>query len=175
MLKQLILASDGKPGSIVIAENMEREQMEHYIHENLEIPKNFRIICRTADITDPASVEKCSFETCKTVIINPTEDMKTIKAILAVSMILEKKGVPNVSVNAILSKSEYLFPHAIAEANHITTLPVSIIIAKIIAHSCTQTGLAESFREVLQFEGSEFYLIDFREGTGLSFEELLMR
>ncbi|MBP5168214.1 MAG: hypothetical protein ILP14_03315, partial [Oscillospiraceae bacterium] len=175
LLKQLILAAGGKPGSIVIAENMEREKMEQCLHENLEIPKNFRVICRTADITDPASIEKCSFETCKTVIVNPTEDMKTIKAILAVSTILETKNIPDVSVNAILSKSEYQFPHAIAEANHITTLQVNNIIAKIIAHSCTQTGLAESFREVLRFEGSEFYLLDFQEGVGLSFAELLMR
>ena len=175
LLRQLILASGGKPGSIVIAENMEREKMEQYLHENLEIPKNFRVICRTADITDPASIEKCSFETCKTVIVNPTDDMKTIKAILAVSTILENKNIPDVSVNAILSKSDYQLPHAIAEANHITTLQVNDIIAKIIAHSCMQTGLAESFREVLRFEGSEFYLVDFREGVGLSFEELLMR
>ena len=175
LLKQLILASAGKPGSIVVAENLEREQMEQYIRENLDIPKNFRIICRTADITDPASIEKCSLETCKTVIINPTDDMKTIKAILAVSALLEKKGVPDVSVNAILSKSEYQFPYAIAEANHILTLPITDIIAKIIAHSLTQTGLADSFREVLRFEGSEFYLVDFPEGIGLSFQELVMR
>ena len=175
LLKQLILASAGKPGSIVVAENMEREQMEQYIRENMDIPKNFRIICRTADITDPASIEKCSLETCKTVIINPTDDMKTIKAILAVSVLLEKKGVPDVSVNAILSKSEYQFPHALAEANHILTLQITDIIAKIIAHSCTQTGLADSFREVLRFEGSEFYLLDFPEGIGLSFQDLLMR
>lgn len=175
LIKQLILASAGKPGSIVIAENMEREKMEQCIRENLEIPKNFRVICRTADITDPASIEKCAIEDCKTVIVNPTEDMKTIKAILAVSTLLEQKGVPDVSVNAILSKSEYQFPHAIAEANHITTLQIRNIIAKIIAHSCTQTGLAESFREVLRFEGSEFYLLDFPEGTGLPFEELMMR
>ena len=175
LLKQLILASSGKPGSIVVAENLDREQMEQYIRENLEIPKNFRVVCRTADITDPASIEKCSLETCKTVIINPTEDMKTIKAILAVSALLEKKGVADVSVNAILSESEYQFPHDIAESNHIITLQIRNIIAKIIAHSCTQTGLADSFREVLQFEGSEFYLVDFPEGIGLSFKELMLR
>ena len=45
----------------------------------------------------------------------------------------------------------------------------------MIAHSCTQTGLSETFREIFNFEGSEFYLIDVNGIDGLSFEELLIR
>ena len=175
LLRQLILAAAGEPGCIVIAEDMERETMEQNIRENLVVPKNFRIICRKADITDPSSLEKCSVETCKTIIVSPTEDMRTIKAILAVSALLEKKGVPEISVNAIISNSNYRFPPSIAEANHITTLETNIIIAKIIAHSCTQTGLSEAFREVFRFEGSEFHLVSFPGAAGLSFEELMLR
>lgn len=175
LLRQLILASAGEPGCVVIAEDMERETMEQNLKENLVVPKNFRIVCRKADITDPSSLEKCSVETCKTIIVSPTDDMRTIKAILAVSALLERKGVPEISVNAIISKSKYRFPPSIAEANHITTLETNNIIAKIIAHSCTQTGLSEAFREVFRFEGSEFHLVDFPESVGLSFEEIMLR
>lgn len=175
LLHQLILAAAGKPACVVLAEDMEREEMEQSIRENLDVPKNFRIVCRTADITDPASLEKCSVETCKTVIISPTDDMRTIKAVLAVSALLEEKGVPEVSINAIISKKEHRFPPSIAEANNITTLQTNDIIAKMIAHSCTQTGLSEAFREIFNFEGSEFYLIDMKESVGLTFEELSMR
>ncbi len=175
LLRQLILASAGEPGCIVVAEDMERETMEQNIKENLTVPKNFRIICRRADITDPSSLEKCSFETCKTVIISPTDDMRTIKAILAASALLAQKNVPGISVNAIVSKSRYRFPPSIAEANHITTLETNNIIAKIIAHSCTQTGLSEAFREVFRFEGSEFHLVKFQSCVGLTFEEIMLR
>ncbi|MBR7016556.1 MAG: hypothetical protein IKI12_08955 [Lachnospiraceae bacterium] len=175
LLSQLILAAAGKPACVVLAEDMDRADMEDDLHENLELPENFRIVCRTVDITDPASLEKCSVETCRTVIVSPTDDMKTIKAILAVSALLEDKGAPEISVNAIISKNEHRFPPSIAETNNISTLQTSSILAKMIAHSCTQTGLSEAFREIFNFEGSEFYLIDLPGIGSLTFEDLSLR
>lgn len=175
LLRQLILASAGKPACVVVAEDMDREEMEQYINENLDIPKNFRIVCRTADITDPAALEKCSVETSKTIIVSPTEDMKTIKTVLAVSALLDEKGVPEIGVNAIISKDEYRLPPSIAEANNITTLQTNSILAKMIAHSCTQAGLSETFREVFDFEGSEFYLVEFSNIDGMTFADLMIR
>ena len=175
LLRQLILAAADTPTCIVVAENKDREEMEQRIAENLVIPDNVRIVCRTADITDPASLEKLSVETCKTIIVNPTNDLKTIKAILAVSTLLDEKGTPEISVNAITSKTEYRFPPSIAEANNISTLETNKIIAKMIAHSCTQTGLSETFREVFNFEQSEFYLTSLAGVGGMSFEDLMVR
>ena len=173
LLNQLILAASGRPACVVIAENMEREEMEQNIRENLDVPKNFRIVCRTADITDPASLEKCSVETCETIIINPTDDLRTIKAVLAVSALLDEKGVPEISVNAIISKNEYRFPPSLVETNNISTFQTNSILAKMIAHSCTQTGLSEAFKEIFNFEGSEFYLINILGINGITFEELM--
>ena len=175
LLQQLILAAGGKPTCIVIAEDMEREEMEQDIQGSLDIPKNVRIVCRTADITDPASLEKCSVETCKTIIVSPTDDIRTIKAILAVSVVLEEKCVPEKCVNAIISKDKYRFPPSLAASNNISTFETNSIIAKMIAHSCTQTGLSEVFREVFNFEGSEFYLADFSGLSAMSFAELTTR
>ncbi len=175
LLRQLILAAAGKPKCVVVAEDMDREEMEEYINENLDIPNNFRIVCRTADMTDPSAIEKCSVETCKTILVSPTDDMRTIKAVLAVSALLDEKEVPKISVNAIISKNEYRIPPSIAEANNITTLQTNSILAKMIAHSCTQTGLSETFKEVFDFEGSEFYLIDIPNIDGIKFEDLMAR
>ena len=174
LLRQLILAADGKPDCLVIAENLEREEMEEAIAENLDVPKNFRIVCRTVDITDPASIEKCSVETSKTVVISPTDDMRTIKAVLAVSALLQEKDA-DVRVNAIISRNYYHFPPSLAEAHNISTLQTSNVLAKMIAHSCTQTGLSEAFREMFNFEGSEFYMIGVPGTSGWTFEELTVR
>ena len=175
LLQQLILAAADEPACVVVAEDMDRVEMEDNIRENLDVPKNFRIVCRTADITDPASLEKCSVETCRTVIVSPTDDLTTMKAVLAVSALLGEKGAPQIAVNAIISKNEYRFPPSLAEANNISTLQTNSILAKMIAHSCTQTGLSEAFREIFNFEGSEFYLITLPGSVGMSFEELSLR
>ena len=175
LLQQLIFASEGKPVCIVIADEADREEMEQNIRENLTVPKNVRIVCRTADITDPASLEKCSLETCRTVIVSPTEDMKTIKVILAASALLEEKQAPQISVNAILTRNEYSFPPSLERTHNITTLKTNAILSKMIAHSCTQTGLSETFREIFNFEGSEFYLTGFDGIGGMTFEEIMIR
>ena len=88
---------------------------------------------------------------------------------------LDEKGVPEIGVNAIISKNEYRFPPSMAEANNITTLETNSILAKMIAHSCTQTGLSETFREVFDFEGSEFYLIELPNISDLKFKDLMVR
>lgn len=45
----------------------------------------------------------------------------------------------------------------------------------MIAHSCTQTGLSETFREIFNFEGSEFYTVDLPGIEGLEFGDLMIR
>lgn len=175
LLRQLILAAGDDPACILVAEDTERDGMEQDISENLEYPKNVRIVCRTVDITDPASLEKCSLETAGAIIVNPTDDLRTLKTVLAVTALLDEKGDPDVRISAILSDNRYLFPAALAEDNNISTFHTKIIIAKMIAHSCTQTGLAETFREVFDFDGCEFYLVPVPDTEGVTFGELSAR
>ncbi len=175
LLRQLILAAAGDPVCIVLGEDLDREEMEHDLKENLDVPKNVRIITRTVDITDPASIEKCSVETCRTVIVSPMDDTRTVKAVLAVSALLQEKGAEGVRINAIVSRNDYRFPPSLAEAHNICSLQTNDILAKMIAHSCTQMGISETFKEVFNFEGSEFYLIDLEDITGWTFERLMTK
>jgi len=175
LLQQLILAAADEEACVVVAEDMDRQEMEDDIFENLDVPKNVRFVCRTADITDPASLEKCSLETCRAVIVSPTDDITTVKAVLAASSLLEEKGVPEIGVSAIVTGDEFRFPPSLARANNISALQTDTVLAKMIAHSCTQTGLSQTFREIFNFEGSEFYLTGIAGTAGLSFEEMAVR
>ena len=122
LLNQLVLAAAGKRECIVVADDIDREEMEQDIFENIILPRNVRIVCRTVDITDPLSIERCSVETCRTVIISPTDDMRTLKAVLAVSVLLVEKEVPEIGVNAIISKDDYLFPQSLSNVSSVSTL-----------------------------------------------------
>ena len=175
LLRQLILAAAGEPSCVVIADDVERDEMEQSIRDNVDVPKDFRIICRTADIFDPASLEKCSIDTCRNVIVSPTDDTRTIKALLAVSALLQQREGAEARVSAILSSDAYRFPPTVAERCHITALQRNDTLAKMIAHSCTQMGLAETFRQVFNFDGAELYLVDLPEAEGLRFDELTVR
>ena len=175
LLQQLVLAAAGEEACVVIAEDMEREEMEQNIRENVDCPKNFRIICRSADITDPSALERCAVSDCRTVIIHPTDDVRTIKALLAVSSLKRSNAEADFRILALLSGSEFRFPAALAEQYSITALREHDTLAKMIAHSCTQTGLSETFRELFNFEGSEWYVISLPDAAGLRFDELTLR
>ena len=175
LLEQLILAADGAPECVVIADELERDEMEAGIKENLDVPKNFRIICRTADIIDPVSIEKLSIETCRTVIITPTDEIRTIKTLLAVSALLHEKDCGNVRVNAILSGSRFDFPASLAQKRGIRAIRTNETLSKIVAHSCTQRGISETFREIFNFEGDEMFVVELPGLAGLSFRELSAR
>ena len=172
LLKQLVLAAAEQPACIVVADSMSRDKMEEYIKANVKAPKNVRIICRTADIFDPATLEKCSISTCKSVIISPTSDERTTRALLAVSAIIESETGCRANVGAIISKEEYKFPQSIAERHNVTTLQTNDTLARIIAHSCTQPGLSETFKEVFNFEGNEMYCVDLPDAAGKSFAQI---
>ena len=174
LLRQLVLAAAEDPVCIVVADDIEREEMEQAIQDNIDVPKNVRIVCRTVDITDPADLEKCSIGTCRCVVVSPTDDARTVKALLAVST-LQQDAPAAVRTNAILTKKEYRLPPSVSARYNITALQSNDTLAKMIAHACTQTGLSETFREVFNFDGSEFFLVDLPGAAGLSFAELSLR
>ena len=175
LLRQLVLSTADKPLVIVVAADMDQEEMQDYISDNVEVPKNVEIICRTVDIFDPKALQRCALSSARSVIISPTDDFSTTKALLAASSVIHGSGNKEVHIGAIVSKEEYSFPPSIAAQHHVTTLKTEDVLAKIIAHSCTQPGLSDTFREIFNFEGSELYIVEPEGAAGCSFSELSMR
>ena len=175
LISQLILAAGSKPAVIVVGGMLEKEEMETHIHDNVEIPKNVKVVCRTVDLFDPASIEKLSVDSCSKIVISPMDDNSTIKTLLAVSALITDSSNKHVRVSAITSRNETRFPPTIARRHNVTTLQTNDTLARIIAHSCTQTGLSEVFKEVFNFEGSELYNITLPDIEGMTFADLMYK
>ncbi len=175
LLRELVLAAGNESACIVVVSDTEQEEVEQSIRENIDIPRNVRLICRTVDMFDAVSLEKCSIANSRAVVVSPTDDMRTAKALLAAASVLEKTGGRDVRLCAVLSGAEYAFPASIAEKYNITALRSSETIAKVIAHSCTQPGLSDTFRELFRFEGSELHTGDVAGTAGMRFGDLLLR
>ncbi len=175
LLRQLVLAAAGRDECVVVAEDMDREEMEQSIQENVDCPKSFRIVCRSVDITDPAALERCAVSSCRTVIVHPTDDTRTVKALLAVSALKRGNEEADFQIISLLSGKEFSFPPALAQQYSITALREHDTLAKMIAHSCAQMGLSATFRELFDFDGSEWYTVSLPEAAGLRFGELAVR
>ncbi|MCR5683955.1 MAG: hypothetical protein K6G81_00845 [Lachnospiraceae bacterium] len=175
LIKQIILAAGSEKRTVVIASDVSSEEMREAVFDNLDVPKNVKLIFRTIDIYDPASLEKLSLTTSRHILINPMDDMNTIKALLAVSLLINSADNENVRVSALVSRNEHRFPDTVAARHNVTTIQMRNAIARMVAHSCSQTGLSDAFREVFSFEGNEFYYISIEEAAGMSFSELSYR
>ena len=172
LIRQLIVAADNDKTVLVIAEEMERDEMEDLIRDNVEIPDNVTIICRNADICDPASLSHLSIPDSLSVVISPMEDSRAVKAVLAVKKVLEENKNTATVVTASVTQDKYLLPSG---GMSLIMLQTYDILARILAHSGTQPGLSDAFMEVMSFEGSEFYLEEFPEAEGLSFRDITRR
>lgn len=173
LLRQLVIAAEQEKRCIVIADEMEREEMETAIHDNIDIPKNVRIICRNVNICDSVALDCCSIPDCNCVIISPLDDAKTIKVILAVTSLLKDHADRQVKLITAVHSDEYLLPSGIQERRNVIMLQTNDVIAKIIARSCTQPGLSDTFLEILNFDGSEIYIVPSEAAVGLRFGEIV--
>lgn len=175
LISQLILAAGDKKRCILVGADMDIEEMEELVSDNVDIPKNIKLIFRKIDIFDPVSLDKCSLETSRNILISPMNDKDTARALLAVTSIINKADNKDIRVGALVSKDEYAFPATMADRHNVNTVQMHSVIARMIAHSCTQTGLSDTFRELFNFEGNEFYLGEVPEAKGLSFAEISYR
>ncbi len=175
LIKQIVLAAGTKKRIIVIASEVSSEEMRQAVYDNIDIPKNVKLIFRTIDIFDPASLEKLSLTTCKHILISPMDDNRTIKTLLAVSLLINSTDNEDVRVSALVSRNDHRFPDTVAAKHNVTTIQMRNAIARMIAHSCSQTGLSDAFREVFSFTGNEFYYIENSGTYGLTFSELSYR
>ncbi|MBP0969700.1 MAG: hypothetical protein J5744_06085 [Oscillospiraceae bacterium] len=174
LLQQLVDASADDKRCIVVACEKERSELEDELRDNLEIPKNVRLVCRNIDIYDSVSLKKCCIENAQAVIVNPGNNVDTVKALLAVSSILGTDN-PNVYVCSAVTRSRYLLPASFAKEHHITQLLTNRLLSKVIAHSCTQPGLSETLTEFLDYDGCNLYEVSFPEAVGITFGDLVIR
>lgn len=174
LLEQLVAASGDDKTCIVVASDMDQEEMNDSIRDNVEHPRNVRIISRTIDIFDPVALQKLAVTDARSVIINPSDDLSSTRALLAVSKLINSTDTPDVHISSITSESEYTFPASAARQHNAVTLHTRETTAKIIAHSCTQPGLSETFYEFFNFEGSELFIINIPKAARKTFEELTM-
>ena len=175
LIQELVYGADKRPCCIVVVSEADREEMEDAIRNNVKHPKNVRILCRSVNVLDPDELSRCSLDTCRTVLISPTDVDRTIQALLAVIKISHNLPERKVHAIAVLSQNDYRIPAALLEKYGVILLHTEGTIARIMAHSCTQPGLSKTIMEMFHFDGSEMHIISLPGTEGLTFEELLCR
>ena len=173
LLNQMVEAAQGKKTCIVVAGDLPRSEMEALIRDNVATLKNVKIICRTAEAGDLSSLAVCSIETCKTVVVNQPSDVATLQSALAAHQFLQENEQPDVRIIANVSSPALLLPPHIAGARHLINISVNDVIARVIAHSCAETGLAKVYADLFDIRGGRLQMLSFPEKAGTDFGALV--
>ena len=177
ILAELIEANKNqgnRRNAVVVMDRNEKKEIEEKIKTRFPTTGNIQVVCRSGSIYNRNDLMRCSILTCKSIIIAEDNDFDNIKSILACTQILnsEGKNAPGF-ITAIINKKINERAARIAgfdtdiygnsserKKDRLELLMLENTIAKIMTHTCRQTGLSRAFVELFNFSGSEFYVFD---------------
>lgn len=179
IIKELQIANANQPKSCIVILGLEDKQvMEEQVARHIPPQKSTRIICRSGDPTSAVDLERCSLETCKSVIVNLSEDYQVIRTLLAAAAYLDHEAIQkefpqshNIHICASINERRNLDVARIAGQAYAEILHFNLIIARIMAHVCYQPGLSAVYTELFNFSGNEIYIEPFPELTGRTFHD----
>ncbi len=177
ILKELVEANENqKDGCIVVLGEQKKEAMEEAISARIPDSGTTRIICRSGHLHETYALERCSLETCKSVIINVREDAEVVKILLALATYVKNKTLsnPDLKFVASLQDDQYMEAATIAGEGRAAIVYSKDAIARIIANTCRQHGLSQVLTELFNFTGNELYYEKIPQLVGKSFREATM-
>lgn len=168
LLKEMIKATEKDRRTIVVVENMERQDMEQAIRKNITVPKNIRLTAIKADTTSSNALRCCNIPDCSTLVLHTRDKGRTIKTLLAVEILLMNSR-QRPKIVASMDSNTRVFSRDMMKESDITMLHSGDVVSRIIAHSTTQTGIYEALLDMIDFDNYEFYFEDRPELAGLPF------
>ena len=184
ILEELIEAKKNQSdrrNAVVVMDRNEKKEIEEKIKTRFPNTGNIQVVCRSGSIYNRNDLMRCSILTCRSIIIAEDNDFDNIKSIIACTQILNNEGkdakgyitaVINKKVNERAARIAGFDDGTYGNSNErkkdrLELLMLENTIAKIMTHTCRQTGLSKAFIELFNFQGSEFYVVDSEYIPGL--------
>ncbi|MCR5448184.1 MAG: hypothetical protein K6F23_02205 [Solobacterium sp.] len=173
LLKEMIKSTWKDRRTIVIVEDMERQDMEQAIRKNVAVPNNIRLITIKGDTTSPNDLRCCAIPDCSTLVVNTRNRGRTIKTLLAAEILMMGSS-RRPRIVASVDSNTRVFSREMMKESGITMLYSGDIVARIIARSTTQTGIFEALLDMIDFDNYEFYFERRPETAGLPFGSVVL-
>ena len=174
IISELIEANSNHTGeAVVIMDNKDpKDVMDEKINERFPDKKTTRIVCRSGNITDMTDVRVCSFDTCRSVIINAENDETTLKAILVVTRLLKEYHNDKAYITAVIRNEQNKDAVELAGEGYVEVLSYQDVMSRIIAHTGRYAGLSAVYTELFDMDGCELYIEKHPEAAGKTLAEL---
>ena len=174
MISELIEcnANHKREALVIMDDKEDKDIMDDMISDRFPDTKTTRIICRCGNISDVNDLKVCSFDTCKSVIINADNDARTLKSILAVTKLLKEYHNDKAYITAVIRDEDNKEAAEVAGEGYAEILSFNDVMSRIIAHTGRNAGLSHVYTEIFDADGSEFYIEEHPEAAGRTISEL---
>lgn len=167
LLKELIRSDTNR--KILVVDDKDIFDVKENLKTNIEVPKNVKIIYRSIDTTTIAGLKKCAVENSYAIVVQPMDDVKTLKTIMALKKVLQNYRNIGTHIVSAVKNEEFLL-----NFTNKTDIMFSInnLIARIIAVSNNELGLSKVLISIFSFSESELYLKKIDEYVGMQFGKI---
>jgi voltage-gated potassium channel Kch len=178
IVAELVIANANKRDAcIVILGEKDKVEMESGIREKVGATGRTRIVCRTGNPIELTDLEIVSLDSARAIVVLGPEDddpdSGVIKTVLAITNNPSRRAEPYHIVAEIIDPKNMQVARMVGGAETQLVLTAQLI-ARIIAHTCRQSGLSVVYTELLDFEGDEIYFQEEPGLVGKTFGEALL-
>ena len=138
LIRELILANNKR--KILIVDDKDLGEMREHINVNIDVSTKTKIIYRSINPFDVDDFKKCSVEDSFAVVIQPMDDVKTLKAIMSTKKILHSYPKSKTHIVSAINNEENMIKFS--TKNDVMFYTKSLI-ARVIASSNSQQGLSK--------------------------------
>jgi len=171
-----IACEDERNPCLVVLAEQSKQEMEEEIRLKVNRYGRLRIICRSGSPQDIDDLTMVSMERARAIIILAPEvedpDSEVIRTALALTnhpsrlprrmhIVAEIHNARNLEIAHVIGKEE------------IQWIEVGEFVSRLIARACSQSGLALTYTEMLDFEGDQVYFHKVRDLAGKTFGSVL--
>lgn len=176
IIEELVLANENQDDAVVVvmAEG-DKTEMEDTIRDRVANLGNIRLVCRSGRPDSVKDLKVCSLDTCKSIIVNLSDDFMTVKTILACESLLDDYGNEDAYITATVRDRDVLQPAQIAGGDRAEILNFQKTVARLMVQTGRHPGMSEVLAELLSFRGNEIYVENIPAAVGRSFAEVNLR
>ncbi|MDX3582465.1 CASTOR/POLLUX-related putative ion channel [Streptomyces europaeiscabiei] len=177
VVSELVAANaNQRYGAVAVLADRNKTAMEEALRSKVGTSGRTRLICRSGPPADPALLALTNPGAASAVLVlphdDPSADPEVVKTLLALRSALgDEEGPP---VVAAVRDDRYRLAASLAAGARGIVLESDAITARLIVQSARRPGLSLVYRDLLDFEGDEFYLAFDPALTSRSFGDTLL-
>jgi Trk K+ transport system NAD-binding subunit len=179
--------SNQSHASIVILSMTDKEEVENAVRERMGDMRTTRVIVRQGSPYSPHDLKKVGAGRARSIIVLASDtdgeddareaqgkaDMGAIKTLLALRRIPGALTNNHATVELVDSSRKQVVEQL--GAGGVEVVAMEETLSRMMVQTSRQNGLAQVYRDLLSYEGSEFYFKTFPELTGKTFGEAQWR